>query len=186
MHTVTKTGAVRVHQGPDGYHVIGDVTPDPFGGAFLVAAASASTVVVGPGTVDDRIPLLNGVSLDGKNAAGDTVNVPPLDLSSGPNTDFRSWVFLQCTVDLSTGVMDPKKRDAAIIVHGNDLSSYLRNGFSLDDGKGNGRYPLAMIVWQDKQTPQQIIQFVRFPQKHHFKPAATAKAKGAHWFSPIV
>jgi len=190
--TLHRTGQIRVHTGRDGDHVVADVTPPPFHGAFTVRLAGRMKARVGLGTVENIVPLVNDtqVTLDGRDAVGDPAAVPTLDLVIGPGPDLRSWICLQVTVD-DAGVLDPKNRESAIVGHVNDLTGRYANGVSLDQD-GRGYLPLAMLVWRDKKTVQRIVQNVYFNQRHSFKPPVRDVAPGAqkgigiHIFQPAA
>jgi hypothetical protein len=178
-----KTNDVRIHQQTDGLHVIAEQDRKAFIGAFRVTLLAGLNVRVGLGNVDGIIPVISGIGLDGKDKGGIVRSVPPLPLTGGPNSDLRSWVGLQLQIDLATGKPDPKQFGNATLLHFNNLASYWSNGLSKDDGKGNGVLPLAMIVWRSASSVQTIVQNVYFNQHHSYK-AATANAKGWHFFYP--
>ncbi len=183
---ITGAGGVRVHASEKGLGVIADITPPGYVGAFSVSVAGGAAVRVGIGTVEQLVPRLRGVSIDGLDDRGEMVDVPDLDCSrEGPNDELRSWVFLRVKVSLESGEMVGDK-DAAVIVHGNNLEARYRRGFSLDDGEGFGYLPLAMLMWQDEATLKRVIRNVYFPQRHTFKAGTKAGERGVHFFWPTA
>lgn len=183
--SLTSAGPVRIHRDNWGNaHVVADVTPPGYGGAFRVSLAGALQVRVGPGTCEGITARLDGVPLDGMDD-GRTVRVPPLKLKEGPDADLRSWVMLRFVVDLATGLPVEDDEDTATIVHRNDLSAVFANGVSPDDGTGAGHLPLAMLVWRNERSVQRVVRNVYFQQRHSFVPA-TKDRRAFHLFSPAA
>ncbi len=172
-------------------HGVADFPPEVFRGAFFCWQAGAHAAHVSLGTINNDVPLLDGISLDGYNADKQKARVPDIDLSLvGPGVDLRSWLCLQVRVDLTTGkppIVDGKPdRNALTIVHLNDLSTWFSNGLALDDGEGRGIKPIAMIVWQNGATIQRIHQLTWFNQAHSFTPAKGATGKGIHTIKAVA
>ena len=177
--SISTAGPIRVHQDFTGdTHVVADIPAPPFRGAFRVLMATNKQVRVSLGTVEGRVPTCDGVSLDEKK-------LPLLSLDEGPNEELLSWVCLRVTVDLASGVMDPKNAEAAQIVHVSDYSLISQGGFCLDDGKGNGHFPLALLVWEDKERVRRIVQNTWFNRSHVFKPGE-GSTRGWHFFPPVA
>lgn len=183
--TLTATGPVRVHRDAWGNaHVVADVTPAAYGGAFRVSIAGALQVRVGTGTCEGITARLDGVPLDGMDGER-IVRVPLLKLKEGPDANLRSWVMLRFQVDISTGLPVPDDEDTATIVHRNDLSAVFANGVSPDDRTGAGHLPLAMLVWRNERSVQRVVRNVYFHQRHSFVPA-TKDRRAFHIFSPAA
>ena len=179
---MTAGNGVRITRTSRQTLVVADPDPSAFMPRFRVTVAGRNAKV-GLGTLDNRAPLLGGVGLDGKTPDGKTIAVPTLLLDGGPNEELRSWVCLDVRVDLKSGQIDPKLKDNINITHRNDIASRFRNGFCVDDGKGGGFLPLAMLVWRDKDAVGRVIQNVYFNQAHHFKPKGKV---GWHFFHPAA
>lgn len=187
---MTQSGPVRLHRSREGLAVVADLPRPSFAGAFRVRQSGAASVRVGLGTIEQIIPTLRGVPLDGKDAKGNDVRVPDLELDEGPNDELRSWVFLQVRVYPESGLLmgvDAGEDDAPQVVHGNDLKARYQNGFSRDDGEGRGWLPLAMLVWgEDERTVQRVIQNVYFHQRHTWRPATAQQSAAYHFFYPAA
>lgn len=179
---ITAGNGVRITRTSRQTLVVAEAESTSFLPRFRVTV-SGGKAKLGLGTLGQRVPLLAGVGLDGQTPEGKSIPVPLLALDDGPNAELRSWVCLEVRVDLKAGQIDPKQKDNLNITHRNDIASRFRNGFCVDDGKGHGFLPLAMLVWRDKGTVGRVIQNVYFNQAHHFKPIGT-NAKGWHFFHP--
>jgi hypothetical protein len=188
---LTRTGSLRVHQDARGdLHVVADVTGRRFGGAFPVRMAAADEVAVGLGTVEGLTPRLQQVPLDGVDGKK-AVRVPNLPLKEGPNAELRSWVCLRVQVDLAVATAQTAAAEqrplllGAEIVHLNDLAKVFANGVSPDDGAGHGYFPIAMIVWRDKEIVKRLVRNTYFNQRHSFIPGREGRGS-FHLFRPAV
>ncbi len=164
--------------------------PDPvFVGAFPVALQGA-TATVGQGRVNNLVPTLGGVRLDGMTAKKAIVLVPPLKLSGGPGPTLESWICLRFAVDLKSGAVDLKNPDVATILHVSALDPRAADGGYPDDGNGGGLQPLALVTWRDKATPERVFQITLHNLNHSFVRAPQAKigdppAVDRHFFSAV-
>jgi hypothetical protein len=133
---------------------------------------SGKEVIVGMGTLNNRIPTINGVALDGAQA------VPKLKLISGPNAELRSWVCLQVRVDRQTGEINTDDENALSIVHKNDIESGLPSDGTV------GLHALAMLVWNsDRSSVKRLHQVTHFHLQHRWLKGSDERA-ARHLFWP--
>ncbi|WP_156345493.1 hypothetical protein [Verrucomicrobium spinosum] len=161
-----------------------DLATPGYLGAFKVAMAGAAAVRVGLGLIENIVPKLRRVPLDGRDSKGRRVSVPVLKVEDGPNKDLQSWVCLKVTVD-KLGVIDAKAEIPVDVVHLNDLTGKFANGFSVDQD-GVGYLPIALLLWRDQRRLFKVVQNVYFNQRHSFAPPEKDGGKGWHVFSPVA
>ena len=163
---------VRFNQMPEGTWVIAESDAASWNFPFRVTM-SAVGLKVGAGSVDNLIPQLGGVGIDGLDDKGGEVSVPDLKTSSGPNSFLRSWVCVQLKVNLKTGRVDPKDKTALTIIHASSQDTQTAD---------TGLQPLATLIWSDKTTIKRLVQVVHHNLVHAFVPANAAKSQSARHF----
>jgi hypothetical protein len=167
---------LRSHRSREGLSIVADIPSQNFRGSFPVRRSGADAVGVGYGRCNNVVPVIDHVPIDGL-VAGIQKSVPTLSLREGPNKALESWIMLQVSVDPKTGLVDPKNPDAYTIIHSNERIKR-SNGLILDDGKGNGRFELALILWNEDQTVKRIVQNPFSDLGHHFR-------DGVHFFKGV-
>ena len=174
---------VRLNRTPNGIIVVADLRSNPWNHPFRVAV-SDDTATIANGTVNNLVPSIDGATIDGLDADGKEITPPTLDLSAGPGANNVSWVCVQVTVDLQSGAMDPKNKDALTIVHSNSLDPKASQGGSPDDGQGVGQQPLAMLRWDPELgAVKSAYQIVYHNLQHRYvKPGSGQGATGRHFF----
>lgn len=160
-----------------------DLENTDYVGSFAVSLA-ALEATIGEGYVNEIMPTIDGVGLDGLTAEGAEVDVPTVSLSDGPNEKLRSWLCLQVQIDPATGrLLDPAKhKDVVTVIHTSLLDPGHRDGGSPDQNHF-GRQPIAVIKWEDSTTPIGVWQHVLHDLNHRFIPGAKG-ARGRHFFWP--
>jgi hypothetical protein len=162
---------IRLTRTPNGTYIVADLQASTWDHPFRVML-SGKEVTVGMGTLNNRIPTINGVPLDGAQA------VPRLKLASGPNAELRSWVCLQVRVDRQTGEINTDDENALSIVHKNDIENGL-----LSDGTA-GLHALAMLVWNpDRSSVKRLHQVTHFHLQHRWL-KGTDQQPARHLFWP--
>lgn len=188
---LTIFGAARVSYEPSQTTVVYEQESTAYIGHFhprLVRSGNKQAVTLGVVAGDSLVngslvPVIDDVPMDGVLSATKTVDRPKLDLSLGPNDDFRSWVLLQAVIDPKTGKLDEKNPfdKPLTIIHRNDWDG-MDPGV---DDHGYGYEAIAQIVWKDTGTPQRIWPIVLHNIKHEYKPPLKAGQKGRHFFRGI-
>jgi len=172
---------VRFNRTPNGIIVVADLRRNAWDHPFKVAIGE-NTATVGNGSVNNLIPQIGGVGIDGLDDDGNDVPSPQLKITGGPNDELRSWVCVQAKVDLKTGVMNPKDKTALTIIHTDSLDPRAGEGGFPDNGEGTGLQPLAMLVWnEDKSSVRRVFQITHHNLGHRYTPAK-APQPGRHFF----
>lgn len=171
---------IRMRTGPDGTSIVADRRQAVFTPHFAVRLAG-DEVTIGTGLVNGIVPVISGVQLDGLLPDGkpSPKPVPKLKVTE-PSAALRSWVCVTVQIDLKTGMMIEK--EPVGIIHLSDADLRVRNGYSTDI-KGQGIYPLAMVVWTDKKTPARVHQITMHDLQHSFL-AAGKGLPARHFFRP--
>lgn len=152
---------VRLTQGPNGTLAIADTAVSVWSHPFRVSLAGASAFVA-DGSVNNLVPLLSGVGLDGVGDNGSTVQVPALALKV--KASGRSWVCVR--VEVTGGLIDPQSKTSLTIVEVAELPAKISEGGS-PDAEGVGLHPLAVIYWQNGQ-PVRTHQVTHHNLIHRF------------------
>lgn len=176
---------VRVNRGLSGVTVIADPDPVDFIGAWPVTVFGLQSVRIGPGTVNGRVPWLDGRDLEGLDEEGEAHpdGVPTLSLSEGPGERRRSYVGVRVTIDAATGAMDPATRENLTVEHRPSLHAAFLEGGAPDE-EGSGFWPLAQIQWSaDGQRVERVRQWACFDYVHRYQAGAGTRP-GRHWFRP--
>lgn len=172
---------VRFNRTPNGIIVVADLRSNSWEHPFRVAVSDAS-ISVSNGSVNNLVPQIDGVGIDGLDSSGADVPAPQLKLTGGPNEDLRSWICAQAKVDLKTGLMNPKDEGALTIVHTDSLDPQSADGGFPDDGAGIGLQPLAMLVWdEDGGSVTRVWQITHHNLGHRYVPAKAPKP-ARHFF----
>ena len=152
---------IRLTRTPNGTYVVADLQASAWDHPFRVTLGSKE-LTVGIGTLNNRIPTINGVPLDGAQA-GKAHAAPKLKLTSGPNAELRSWVCLQVRVDRQTGEINADDENAVTIIHRNDIENSLPSDGSI------GLHALAMLVWNsDRSSVRRLHQVTHFNLQHRW------------------
>ncbi len=162
---------IRLTRTPNGTYIVADLQASTWDHPFRVML-SGKEVTVGTGTLNNRIPTINGVPLDGAQA------VPKLKLASGPNAELRSWVCLQVRVDLQSGEINTDDENAMSIVHKNNIENGLPSDGII------GLHALAMLVWNpDRSSVKRLHQVTHFHLQHRWL-KGTNQQPARHLFWP--
>ena len=162
---------IRLTRTPNGTYIVADLQASTWDHPFRVML-SGKEVTVGMGTLNNRIPTINGVALDGAQA------VPKLKLASGPNAELRSWVCLQVRVDLQSGEINTDDENAMSIVHKNNIENGLPSDGII------GLHALAMLVWNpDRSSVKRLHQVTHFHLQHRWL-KGTNQQPARHLFWP--
>ena len=162
---------IRLTRTPNGTYIVADLQASTWDHPFRVML-SGKEVTVGTGTLNNRIPTINGVPLDGAQA------VPKLKLASGPNAELRSWVCLQVRVDLQSGEINTDDENAMSIVHKTDIENGLPSDGII------GLHALAMLVWNpDRSSVKRLHQVTHFHLQHRWL-KGTNQQPARHLFWP--
>ena len=173
---------VRLNRTPNGTTVVADLRSNQWVPRFRVRVSDMS-VVVGEGTVNNLVPRINGVGLDGLDSAGKEFPAPGLKITSGPNEDFRSWVCVQVKVDIASGRMNPDDKESLTIIHTSTLDPRSADGGFPDNGEGIGLQPLAMLVWAEGVSVKRVFQITHHNLQHRFVRSGTGRGTaGRHFF----
>lgn len=178
---------VRFSRTPDGIIVTADVRSKSWNHPFRVSV-SGNLATVGAGVVNNLVPQIKRVGIDGLDFSGKTVPLPSLKLTERPNSELRSWICVQVRVDMKSGTMSDADLDALTIVHARTLDQAAQEGGFPDSGSGLGLQPLAMLVWsQDRQTVAQVFQITHHNLQHRFVKdgGASLALRGRHFFWAI-
>ncbi len=147
---------IRLTRTPNGTYIVAELQASAWDHPFRVML-SGKEVTVGMGTLNNRIPTINGVALDGAQA------VPKLKLTGVPNAELRSWVCLQVRVDRHSGEINTDDENAVSIVHKNDIENGLPSDGSI------GLHALAMLVWNpDRSSVKRLHQVTHFHLQHRW------------------
>ena len=163
---------VRFNQMPEGTWVIAEPAVQSWNHPFRVSV-SDKIARIGNGSVNNLIPQIDGIGLDGMNQDGKEVTAPELKITSGPDADLRSWICVQAKVDLKTGKIDPKDETALTVVHVNSLAP---------QSADTGLQPLAMLSWSDTTTISRVFQITHHNLSHSFVAANAAKGQTTRHF----
>lgn len=167
---------IRLTRTPNGTYVVAEPQASAWDHPFRVTLGGKE-LTVGIGTLNNRIPTINGVPLDGAQA-GKAHATPKLKLTSGPNAELRSWVCLQLRVDRQTGEINADDENAVIIIHRNDIENSLPSDGSI------GLHALAMLVWNsDRSSVRRLHQVTHFNLQHRWL-KGTSQQPARHLFWP--
>lgn len=176
---------VRVNRTLNGVSVIAESVPQVFAGAWSVSVAGRTTVRVGDGTVNGRVPWLYGRSLDGLDSDGktDPQGVPMLIIEGGPGERLRSYVCLRVVIDSKTGAMDVDVPESLTLAHRQTLHPAFAEGGAPDEERV-GYWPLAQLQWSaDGKRVERVRQWAYFNYVHRFQKSNDGRP-GRHWFRP--
>jgi hypothetical protein len=152
---------IRLTRTPNGTYIVADLQASTWDHPFRVSLGGKE-LTIGMGTLNNRIPTINGLPLDGAQA-GKAQAVPKLKLTSGPNAELRSWVCLQLRVDRQSGEISADDENAVSIVHKSDIENGLPSDGSI------GLHALAMLVWNsDRSSVKRLHQVTHFHLQHRW------------------
>ncbi len=146
----------------------------------LRVSVADRTVSVRPGYVDDEMPTLHGISLDGLDADGEQ-RAEPLYLiprDAGPGPDGRSFICLRMLYDVARRIARESEPDWLTIVHVADLDAA-----RTEAGIEVAIEPLAVCYWEGS-TIRRTRQIVHHNLQHHFLPGE-GEGTGKHFFSAV-
>lgn len=145
-------------------------------------ALAADAVSVAKGTVNNIIPRIGEVRIDGRDENGKEVTAPQVKLKGArPNRDLRSWICLQVKVNLKTRQIDTKDKTAVTMIHTADYDPNARGKGVIDDGSGTGWQPVAELIWNASGIVQRVEAVAHFNQRHVFLPG-TGGNSSRHFF----
>ena len=146
---VISSPGLRVHRTTQGTHVYADTEGTSWAHPFRVSIGGLSATV-DMGTINNRVPIIEGEPLDGKDANGATVSAPPLKLTG--KSSGKSWVVVR---------MPEEKEELPIIEQAEEL---------------DGAHPLAVIYWDAGQVSR-VHQITHFNLQHQRIPANATNAQ---------
>lgn len=186
MRDARKTFAgVRVARTLNGVHVTASADTQSFSGAWTVTLSGLSSVRIGDGTVNGRVPWLDGRGLDGLDEEGEPhpEGVPLLSVSEGPGERRRSYVGVLVRIDPATGAMIAEDTESLTVAHRGTLHPTFAEGGAPDE-ESTGFWPLAQLHWSaDGKRVERVRQWAYFHYVHRFQTGTGGKA-GRHWFRP--
>jgi hypothetical protein len=146
----------------------------------LRVSVSDLAVNVRPGYVDDEMPTIGGIYLDGYNAAGEEKAEPRFTLpkNTGPGPDRRSFICLIMRWDVARRAPKIDQNDWLTVGHISDLDATRTAA-----GPEIAYEPLAVCYW-DGDKIAFTRQIVYHNLKHHFLPGE-AEGTGKHFFSAV-
>jgi hypothetical protein len=146
----------------------------------LRVSVSARTVNVRPGYVDDEMPTIRGIYLDGFDASGQEKAEPRFELGKedGPGPDRRSFICLIMRWDIASRQALVDEDDWLTVGHISDLDAARTAA-----GPAIAYEPLAVCYW-DGDKIAFTRQIVHHNLKHHFLPGE-AEGTGKHFFSAV-
>lgn len=138
---------------------------------------SGRSVTVGWGYVDDFMPTLGGITLDGRDAEGADAPTPRLEIGTDaePGDDGRSFVCLRALYDAEGIIPLIEEDDWLTIVHLPDLAAA-----RLEADDTVAIEPLAVLYWQETRILR-ARQVVMHNLQHHYIPGP----RGRHHFSAV-
>lgn len=168
---------LRIHRTATQTTVIADARRAAFIGAFYVRLSGKAATLT-PGQIEGKMPRLNGVPLDGIDDQGNTLAVPPLQITEGPSAQLKSWIVLQVRADPKTRQITDEP-DALTIQHVNTLAT------QPEIDQGLAHLPLARLEWFDTVSIRRTHQIVYFDQHFRYLPR-TDKFPAQALFSPAA
>ena len=157
---VISSPGLRVHRTTQGTHVYADTEGTSWAHPFRVSIGGLSATV-DMGTINNRVPIIEGEPLDGKGANNKAVTVPPLKLTG--KADGKSWIAVRVPVD-----DDGKEIE--------DEPPIIEQVETLE-----GAHPLAVLYWDAGQVSKSH-QITHFNLQHQFlKATATNPARHLFW-----
>lgn len=181
------SGDIRIHRTAAGQNIIEESPAVPFTGAFSVSLVGSQKLSISEGFVNGRMPMIDGVFLDGTLRDGKTSEdgIPQLEITDDPSDRNRSWVGLLVQIDPETGAMDPEDENALTIAHRPELHEKFAEGGAPDE-EGSAFWPLAHLHWsRDGKRIDRARQIAFFDQTHRFQAGdEEEETKGRHWFRP--
>lgn len=184
------TGNVRVHQYEDGKEVVGEDIVQNFDGAWTVSLRGLTEVRIGPGTVNQIQPRINGIYLDGTDKSGQPSpeGIPMLSIKEGGDKETRgSWVCLKVvSLGENEAGFDPEDEEALTVAHLKTLEKGIAEGPGYPEtGELIGYRPLAHIEWNEAANkPRRVRQIRYFDQEYQFYKSDDEERPGRHEFSP--
>jgi hypothetical protein len=148
----------------------------------LRVSVSGRSVNVRPGYVDDEMPTIEGIYLDGYDLDGTEKAEPIFEIAKGegPGADGRSFICLRMKYDLARRQPMEDEPDWLTITH-ITLLDYSRD-FA---GPEVAIEPLAVLYWDTTRTKiVRTAQIVHHNLKHSFLPGQ-GDGTGKHFFSAV-
>lgn len=159
----------------DGFYFIADLQQAAWPHPWRVSVSDLGATIE-RGTLENIVPMIDGVRIDGSTDTGGPGHYPApiLHLKDGPGDSLRSFVCLECTVlDETTGEIDPA---SVIITHRQTLEA---------ESELTGIKVLAELIWSDAKTVRSVFDVAMFNLQHEFEPASDGGA-ARHVFSPAA
>lgn len=156
-----------------------------FSGSFHVAIAGKELVSVSPGLVNGRMPMIDGVFLDGTDENGDPApnGIPRLVCASGPGERRRSYVGIRLKLDAEALAMDEADPEALVMAHRGDLPAGFTEGGAPDEG-GTAFWPVAQLTWDESGLRiVRVRQISYFDKTHRFVEVGST---WRHFFDPAA
>ena len=151
----------------------GRVTP-------LRVSVSGRRVSVLPGYVDDRMPTIGGIALDGRDKEGHPGRRPAeflaeLPEDAGPGPEGRSYLCVKMAYLPEERVPDTSEEDWLTIDHVPDLAAARKEGAA-----ALAYEPLAVLYWREDRI-ESAGQITTLNLKHIFVPGDP----GRHFFAGV-
>lgn len=145
-------------------------------------SVSGRRVTVRPGFVDDEMPTIDGIALDGRDDEGNENPAPIFEIpeDAEPGEDGRSFLCLRILYDVEGGQFLEEEDDWLTLEHVADLDKARK-----DYGPAAALEPLFILYWdKDGRTILRSRQDVVHNLKHHFLPG-DGEGTGRHFFSAV-
>lgn len=170
----TTSAHVRFMQTPKGVNVVVETDDVDYIPKWQVKR-DGTKVTVGYGTIDNHVPTIKKVPIDGKMAEGKEEPIPSIDLAdTGPSKELLSWLCLQVSVESNGLVNLQKNPEAYAVVHVKERPQPLSKW-----------EVLAQIHWKDEEVIERIEQIRMHHIKHVFFKRNSQHAGGLHFFTAV-
>jgi hypothetical protein len=159
---ISFSGPVRETRTRNGRAVVFDPPAQTFPAAFRVSLVGSRTVRISEGTVNGRIPLLDGRGLTGLKEDGSAhpEGPPSLELTEEPEKRW-SWVCLQASATIGNGDLLPGE-EGLTVVHRLSLPQGVPYGL---DEQMRGLRPIAQLTWNgDRTRIERVRQILYYDQ----------------------
>jgi hypothetical protein len=165
----------RLHVTPTGTRLYVDDPSQQWAHPWRVNL-TGNEAAIEAGTLNNEVPLLNGITLDGFNGEGEQVTPPRLRVK-GVKAG-KTWIALR--VLTRGGVIVADNPEALTVVEVDSLDPRQFEGGS-PDVNGVGLHPLAAVYWRDAK-PVRVLQITHHNLQHRFIQAGNGRpARHVFW-----
>ncbi len=146
------------------------------------ATPSGRTVAIRPGFVNDEMPSIDGVPLDGILEDGTQVEPPRFEITDPPTEGRRSWIGIEAHVDEEGVPLQSEGEPWIRVAHRTELHPDRVEGGS-PDVAGVGFKAAAMLYWNAEATAVvRAIQISHHNYEHRYVAGLDGRP-GRHFFS---